>query len=251
MKRRESVATGPNKGIRYETQIYDILKARKLLPDGVTPAGASDKPDGYFLCQHGEYPLEIKDPRGDFSQIELDWVKHQFCYSSRSRNPKFIPLLEKAKFLDEVNKTWTKIPRKFTKPILTQTDRYWDLDNFGDIRRRISTQLIEQFYNSKTPPVNYMQIGGKGFYYMFSDVAKLNVPQLKGEAILRARVKTRDSKKNAYGFLVAIKLVVGSLKPSTHDIEEKAGRLFPFPKDLDCSSGTQKRRFGSLCEFFK
>ena len=61
---------------------------------------------------------------------------------------------------------------------------------------------------------------------MGKDIAGLGAPRLIGKGILRARVKTRNSRKNRYGFLVAIKL--RSLKPSTHDIEEKNGRAFPF-----------------------
>ena len=61
---------------------------------------------------------------------------------------------------------------------------------------------------------------------MGKDIAELGVPRLVGKGILRARIKTRNSKKNNYGFLVAIKL--RKLKPSTYDIEERNDRIFPF-----------------------
>jgi hypothetical protein len=223
------VATGPNKGTKYEATILNILKNKDLLPEGVMPAGSTDKPDGYFLCPTGQYPLEIKDPSGDFAQIELDWnPKRKFFYSNKSKNFRFIPLLEKTKFLDRINNKWKDIPRKFTKSILTKGDHEWDQDHFKDIRDIISTKLIEQFYNSKIPQINYIQISNKGFFYMTSDPAKLEIPHFEGEAILRARVKTRSLRKIKYGFLVAVKIKAGSVKPSTHDIEEKEGRQFPF-----------------------
>jgi hypothetical protein len=116
MNRRKSVASGPNKGTRYEVQIFQILEKVRLLPEGVIPAGASDKPDVYFLCQSDEYPLEIKDPSGDFAQIELSWnPKQKFLYSSKSKNSKFIPLLEQANFLEEINRKWKPLTRLINK----------------------------------------------------------------------------------------------------------------------------------------
>ena len=118
-----------------------------------------------FYAKAAEYPLEIKDPSGDFAQIELSWnPKQKFFYSPKSKNSKFIPLLEQANFLEEINRKWKDVPRKFTKRGLTQADHEWDQDHFRDIPRKISTKLIEQFYNSKSPPVNYMQIRNKGFF---------------------------------------------------------------------------------------
>ena len=60
---------------------------------------------------------------------------------------------------------------------------------------------------------------------MGEDVLSLGVPRLNGKPKLRARVKTRNSSKNLYGFLVAIKL--RSVRRSFYDIEEKEGRSFP------------------------
>ncbi|HDQ06660.1 MAG TPA: hypothetical protein ENN36_08080 [Candidatus Bathyarchaeota archaeon] len=163
----------------------------------------------------------------DFAQIELCWdINKRFSYSKRSKNKEFTTILRKEKFLDEINTRWKGVPRKFTKTVLTTNDRHRDLDEFPDIKREIDANLIEQFYNLKSPPIYYIQIGGYGFFYMGKDIAELGVPRLSGKGILRARVKTRNSRKNKYGFLVAIKL--RSLKQSTQDIEEKNGREFPF-----------------------
>jgi len=228
MSRRKSIHKGDNIGIRYEKYINQILKYRSLQSKAFVSAGASDYPDGFFWYNGQKYPYEIKkDLSADFAQIELDWnEKEGFFYSKRSKNYEFISVLENEKFLDEINSKWTNIPRKFTRKNITKDDRHWDLDHFPDIKRNIDTCLIEQFYNNKKPPINYIQIGTRGFYYLNNDVAGLGVPRLKGIGILRARVKTRDSRKNKYGFLVAIKLK--KVEPSTHDIEEKNGRIFPF-----------------------
>jgi hypothetical protein len=227
MSHRKSVSTGNNIGIRYENYINQILKKKSCQPMNLSSAGATDRPDGYF-SHNGMYPFEIKRDLGaDFAQIELNWdTEKRFFYSNKSKNFKFVPVLESKKFLDEVNSKWTSTPRRFTKINVDALDRNWDQDHFQDIQREIDAKLVEDFYNLKEPPVNYIQIGGRGFFYMNADVAKLNVPRLKGTGILRARVKTRDSKENKYGFLVAIKL--RTVIRSTYDIEEKNGRTFPF-----------------------
>lgn len=227
MSHRRSVSTGDNIGIKYENYINQILKKKGRQPMNLSSAGATDRPNGYF-CHDGMYPFEIKRDLGaDFAQIELDWDKERrFFYSNKSKNYEFVSVLEGEKFLGEINSKWTSTPRKFTNRNVHAVDRNWDQDHFQDINREIDAKLVEDFYSLKKPPVNYIQIGGKGFFYMSADVARLNVPLLKGRGILRARVKTRDSKENKYGFLVAIKL--RTVIPSTHDIEEKNGRDFPF-----------------------
>ncbi|MCW3985827.1 MAG: hypothetical protein NWE91_05395 [Candidatus Bathyarchaeota archaeon] len=228
MSPRKSVSTGANIGIRYEQHINHLLKNKGLQPKKIVSAGATDSPNGFVDYHSINFPIEIKkDLSADFAQIELNWdIKKRFFYSKRSKNNEFISILKKEKFLDEINTRWSGIPRKFTRNFLTKNDRYRDLDEFPDIKREIKENLIEQFYNLKSPPIHYIQIGGYGFFCMGNDVAGLGMPRLIGKGTLRARVKTRNSRKNLYGFLVAIKL--RSLKPSSYDIEEKNGRTFPF-----------------------
>ena len=228
MSPRKSVSAGANIGIRYEQNINQLLKNKGFQPKRITSAGPTDRPNGFVNFQSINFPIEIKkDLSADFAQIELNWnIKRRFFYSERSKNNEFISILRKEKFLDEINTRWTGIPRKFTQKVLTTNDRYRDLDEFPDIKREIEANLIEQFYNLKNPPIHYIQIGGYGFFCMGNDFAALGMPRLIGKGILRTRIKTRNSKKNLYGFLVAIKL--RSLKPSAYDIEEKNGRTFPF-----------------------
>ena len=100
-------------------------------------------------------------------------------------------------------------------------NRNWDLDHFPDIRKDIGAKairLVEKFYTLKPTPIHYMQIGGRGLFYMDSNPLGLPVSRLNGEGVLRARVKTRSLSRNAWGFLVAIK--VKGVKPSESDIEE-------------------------------
>ncbi|MHA1409503.1 MAG: hypothetical protein ACTSQY_04155 [Candidatus Odinarchaeia archaeon] len=227
MSRRQSISTGKNRGIRYEDKINDILKSKGMQPPTFSPGGATNDPDSVFTFKGVNYPLEIKrDLSADFAQIELRWnKKDKFFFSSRSKNVEFIPFLERNGFLNEINEKWDKTPLKFTVSNIGEKERYQDLDNFPDIFKDIRIESIEEFYNSKHPPIHYIQIGTRGFYYMGEDILPLRVPRLNGKPKLRARVKTRSSSLNRYGFLIAIKL--RGVRRSFYDIEEKEGRLFP------------------------
>jgi hypothetical protein len=249
MSHRKSVSTGRSAGIRYEDHINQILKKKGFQPSGVSSAGPTDEPDGWFLSRGSAYPLEIKKDLGaDFAQTELRWSQDRgFYFSSKTKNPEFVPILESERFLDEINEKWRSIPRKFTRASPTQQDRFWDLDHFHEIHREVdAAKLVEKFYARKTPPINYIQIGKKGFFYMTADVAGLNVPRLCSKGILRARIKTRDFKKNDYGFLVAIKLKKATC--STYDIEEKDGRVFPFSEARN-KQYSKKPRLSDLPSF--
>lgn len=223
---RESIPTGKNKGIKYEERIGLILKNKGLMYG--TTGGASSNPDVYINHNDSLIPIEIKkDLSADYAQIELRWNNNGFYYSEKCMNPAYRQfLIDETDFLEEINSTWDGIPRKFAKKNHTDDDRNSDLDNFPDIKRKIDASYIEEFYTTKNPPVNYMQIGSNGFYYLKENLLSLNADRLKGEAILRARVKTRSKTNNKWGFLVAIKL--RKVAPSKYDIEENTGKIFPF-----------------------
>ena len=227
---RKSISTGKNRGIKYEEKINNFLKKIDLQYEGTQSGGSTKKPDGYFVCEEKEIPFEIKtDLSADFAQIELNWDrKNRFQYSDKTTNVGFRHFLEShTNFLEEVNEKWEKEPRKYTKQNLTSEDRNYDLDNFPDIRREVDISYIEEFYSSKNPPVNYILIGKTGFYYLKEDVLGLGVSRLNGKPVLRARVKTRNTRKNQWGFLVAIKL--RGVKKSI-GIEELREKLILFNK---------------------
>jgi len=224
---RKSIPEGKNKGIKYEDYISQVLE-KKGLTDGTT-GGASMNPDMYINHNDVTIPLEVKkDLTADFAQIELRWDRSSgFYYSEKTQNPIYRQfLIDETSFLDKINKTWTDIPKKFTKTNYTIEDLESDLDHFPDIKAQIDATLIEEFYTSKTPSINYMQIGTKGFYYLKENTCSLRADKLIGEATLRARVKTRSRSDLKWGFLVAIKLK--KVISSEYDIEEQNGKDFPF-----------------------
>lgn len=226
--RRKSIAKGKNKGIKYEEKINNILKEKNLQLNSTSSAGASDAPDGYIWYESNRYPIEIKRQAADFAQVELRWDEtSRFIFSKDSKNPEFVIFLtDNANFLETINNTWVEIPRKFTRNNLTEKDRHWDLDHFTDIKRSIDVSYIELFYNAKQPPVHYIQIQDRGFFYLGQDIAGLGVPRINGNPYLRARVKTRSASDNKWGFLVAIKMP--GIKPSKFDLEQCKNRKFPI-----------------------
>lgn len=224
---RKSIPKGKNKGIKYEDRISRIL-SDKGLTDGTT-GGATNKPDMCTNYNDVTIPLEVKkDLTADFAQIELRWNESSgFYYSEKTQNPIYRQfLIDETNFLDKINETWTDIPKKFTKSNYTINDLESDLDHFPDIKSPIDATLIEEFYTSKNPSINYMQIGTKGFYYLKENTCSLRADKLTGDAILRARVKTRSRSDLRWGFLVAIKLK--KVIYSEYDIEEQNGKEFPF-----------------------
>ena len=225
---RKSIARGKNLGIKYEEKINKILKDKELQLISTSSAGASDAPDGYFWYNQERYPIEIKKQNADFAQVELRWNKKSgFFYSEESKNPHFINFLKNhTKFLEEINKAWKNFPRKYTKEKLNPEDRHWDLDHFRDIKKPIDISYIEKFYNLKEPPVYYIQIQNRGFYFLGKDIANLGIPRINGNPYLRARVKTRSASTNKWGFLVAIKMP--GITTSRYDIEELENRKFPL-----------------------
>ena len=227
---RKSIARGKNLGIKYEEKINKILKDKKLQLISTGSAGASNAPDGYYWHKQKRYPIEIKGQNADYAQVELRWDKKSgFFYSKESKNPYFANFLMKnTNFLEEINEVWIDIPRKYTNKKLAPDDRHWDLDHFNDIKKNVDISYIERFYNLKKPPVYYIQIQNRGFYFLGKDNSSLKVPRINGKPYLRARVKTRSASNNRWGFLVAIKMP--GIIPSTYDIEEIETRKFPFPK---------------------
>ncbi len=227
---RKSIARGKNLGIRYEERINKLLKNRELQLESTDSAGASDAPDGFFWFKGSRFPIEIKRQNADFAQVELNWDdKTGFIFSDKSKNLFFSKFFrDNTNFLERINRTWSEKPRKFTHQKLTQYDRNWDLDHFVDIKEPIDVSFIESFYNLKEPPVHYIQIENRGFFYLGYDIAELGVPRINGKPYLRARVKTRSASNNKWGFLVAIKMP--GINPSDYDIEEKKDRIFPFTK---------------------
>ena len=233
---RKSIKKGENEGIKYEKRINNILKEKGFQLKETTSAGASNKPDGYFWFKKKRYPLEIKQSIGDFGQVELHWEKSKgYFYSKTARNIEFRNYLEKnTNFLEKINSEWTNKPKKFTKTNFTEADRNWDLDHFKDIKEVIDISYIEQFYNLKTPPVHYIQIEKRGFFYLGNDIANLAVDRINGKPYLRARVKTRSTSNNKWGFLVAIKMP--GIMSKKYDLEEiydkkqKKKLCFPLPQ---------------------
>lgn len=217
-----------NEGFLYEEKINKILKKAGIQDKSFQPAASdSNAPDGVFTYKGIEYKLEIKlNLKVDFGQGSLDYdVKtKKWCLggAATASAQAMRDFLTKMKVPQIVNKVWGPkgAPRKFTVPL----DRYKKEDVDADYKRfseqkiRVPEDAIANYYASKK--TYYIQIGGKGLYYMGKDPAGLGCPEFKPETILRIRIKRAHTNPlHAYRFVTA--LVVPRLEKSNVDLDNE------------------------------
>ncbi len=221
MKFREYLTEAGAGGFAYEKTIYDILAKEDLVPPHFKPAGSGHGLDGMFIYRNGEWNLEIKlDLKADYGQVELRNIHGKWEFGGHNEEAK--ELYSGLKILDFVEKSWGKHgqPRRETIPTknFTEEDRAYDREHFKDAFVPVPLSFFEKHYLSKG--VNYIQIGGYGFYYIGKDIANVGCPRFDPELRLRIRRKQRDSSKlNGYGFLTALQ-ITRKPKKSPFDIDK-------------------------------
>jgi hypothetical protein len=213
-------------GFAYERRIYSELSIDDLIPDGFSPAGSGHGPDGMFLFKDAAFNLEIKlDLKADYGQVELRNKHGKWEFGGRNEEAK--ELYNGLGILDFVEKEWGKHgqPRKETVSTknFTREDEQWDRAHFKDAFITVPLSAFEKHYLTKN--VNYIQIGGYGFYYIGKDVAGIGCPRFAPQLRLRIRRKMRSSKKlNGYGFLTALQ-IAKKPKKSKFDIDKDTSFL--------------------------
>lgn len=228
-----------NKGFNYENYLFSIFKSAGLTPKGFAPAGSSnDLPDLAFLYidslkrgildpKPSTYKMEIKlDDKADYGQSGLGYKNGKWILQGKS-DPEAVVMREMLDGLgvpDIVNNVWGPkgSPRLFTS---TQTGRNMsprdieiDRRNFGDIYIKGSDapQMRTLFKYYGTKQTYYIQIGGKGLYYMQKDPAnlkKLGVSRLDGSLKLRIRRKPYGSRSEPWKYRFSTALMLDT-KPS-------------------------------------
>ena len=97
------------------------------------------------------------------------------------------------------------------------------------VQRPFDIKNIAEFYNKKEIPNFYIQIQGKGAYFMGTDVLSLKLPELKGEAIMTVRLfpvtskaKGKQGHKHLY-YRAVPQIKTGTLKKSTVNLGSEVG----------------------------
>jgi len=229
-----------NAGFQYEV---DLIK--KLRNDGFVcgdPAGADNK----------KADLEIKFPKNtkitkfelkeklsaDFAQLNMDFdtsSKKFFIDENKNSNQReaaqtMIGIAKNFRIVEAANNHWKptqNVPAKFTlqgSPSVEQKKAAYALDikrfpdKFLAQGGSAAAEQVEKYYNSKD--TYYIQIKGKGLYYMGKDVEGFGVPRFSASvsnSSIRIRIKANSKSKGQYSFLMALK--IAGLRKSNFDLD--------------------------------
>jgi len=234
-----------NKGFQYEQKLFNSFYDAGLTPRGFVPAGsANDLPDLKFLyfdpgarnisasVKPSEYKMEIKlDDKADYGQSGLGYANNKWVLQGKS-DPEAIlmrKMLEGVGVPGIVNKVWGPkgAPRKFTADKtgrdMLRRDIEMDKRNFGDIYLTGADapplRTLFRYYGSKD--THYIQIGGKGLYYMQKDPAnlkKLGVKKFDGTLKLRIRRKMSGSSTEQWNYRFSTALMLDR-KPTKSNLD--------------------------------
>lgn len=210
-----------NLGQQYEDYIKEILQKKNLLP--LIPSYI----DAGFIHKGATFYVEVKNNKApDFGQKGLTWSQAK-GWEWRERDV-VSEMYDRMGVINQIDKTF--VPKRYSVPQenLTAADRTFDQTKFeksGIVLKDLN--YLYEFYARKQ--CFYIQVEGKGFYFLQQDVAGLGVPQFKPELRLRLRAKTHHSFPiHNYSFFAVITAKRNTIYPSTFDLEDGEGkRKFP------------------------
>jgi hypothetical protein len=210
-----------NKGQLYEKEIRKLLRQQNLLPENLHGNDAG------FIHKGVEYFLEVKNKDApDFGQKGLIWSQENGW--EWRENDTISELLDIFGVIELIDPEF--IPRRHSiqKHRITLEEKRYDQQQI-----KISGVELEdihylyEYYARKN--CYYIQVEGKGFYFLLEDIAKLNVPQFSPKLTLRLRAKTHHRDPiYAYSFFAVINSNTSRIPKSIYDIEEKIGEFPPI-----------------------
>lgn len=211
-----------NKGQIYEEKIRNKLRSKKLLPVDLRDNDAG------FIYKGKPCFVEVKNKTApDFGQRGLVWNKNSRIWTWR-KNDVITQLYDGYGIKKHIDKNFT--PRRYSiEPIeqISKKDKEFDQQNFKNKDSGIpmlNTFVLYEFYALKQ--CFYIQIEGKGLYYLKKDAADLGVPQFNLPLTLRLRAKTHESLPiYNYSFFAVIQAKTNNLVKSPCDFEEIVGKF--------------------------
>lgn len=212
---------GKNKGQVYEDKINTIIKNKGKLP--IVPVDC----DSGFIKNSVSYYVEVKNiDAPDFGQKKLNWDEADGW--EWSTPDEITELYDTLNVLGHIPIDFK--PNRYTilpKQDITLFHKQQDQKAFEKSGIELpDLQLLYNFYARRN--CHYIQVEGKGLYYLGADKADLKVPQFKPELSLRLRAKTIHSKPiYNYAFYAVIVGSTKNLAKSPYDFEELGGRKFP------------------------
>jgi len=232
-----------NAGFLYESSLIKSLRNQGFTVSD--PAGAdSAKADLELTKGAKTIKFELKEKlSADFSQMNFDFdtTRREFYIDKTKPSAQkdaakvMIGIAEQYSIIPKANAHWKpkkNMPAKFTlKPNSTLKERMvgYNLDQKRFKDKYLGqgfgpAQEVEKYYNAKD--TYYIQIKGKGLYYMGKDPEKYGCPRFSescADSNIRIRIKTNSASKGAWSFLMALK--ISRLRPSPINLDKDASFL--------------------------
>lgn len=247
-----------NKGIQEEQNVIlsllDASKKSKLIKViSKKPAGSNSKGfDVEFEAGNQKINVEIKAANAQYSSItaNFDLDSQEFSFS---QDTLFNDLIKNE--LESVKKNISEYAKEAgskTWPAKISKEKYKELGSSGkNIQKNItktfeiSPELIIDLYNKKN--INYINIEGKGLYYLKQDIYNLGVPKFNPKATATIRiVPPGTSKKGIKTTTTRIfpKIDYKSLKKSSFDLSDSNSVVKLFKNISPAKNkGTLNRQF--------
>lgn len=252
-----------NKGIQEEQKvILSLLEASKksklIKVISSKPAGSNSKGfDVEFEAGNEKINVEIKAKDAQYSSVtaNFDLNTKQFSFSQNTLFNKLINkelesvkkhILEYAKAAD--SKTW---PAKISK------EKYRELGTSGkNIQKNITKtfdipyEFITDLYNKKN--INYINIEGKGLYYLKQDIYGLGVPKFNPKATATIRIVPPGTSKEGIKTTttrIFPKINYKSLKKSSFDLSDSKSVINLFKNTAPKKpKGSLNKQFNELLQ---
>ena len=232
-----------NAGFLYESSLIKSLRNQGFTVSD--PAGAdSAKADLELTKGAKTIKFELKEKlSADFSQMNFDFdtTRREFYIDKTKPSAQkdaakvMIGIAEQYSIIPKANAHWKpkkNMPAKFTlKPNSTLKERMvgYNLDQKRFKDKYLGqgfgpAQEVEKYYNAKD--TYYIQIKGKGLYYMGKDPEKYGCPRFSescADSNIRIRIKTNSASKGAWSFLMALK--ISRLKASPINLDKDTSFL--------------------------
>ena len=232
-----------NKGFIYESTLIKSLRNQGFTVGD--PAGPdSGKADLELTKGTNIIKFELKETlAADFSQMNFDFdtTRREFYINKNKPSAQkdgakvMIGIAEQYGIIEKANAHWQPkkhMPAKFVLPRRSSfkekdKSRKLDLKRFKDkyLGQGFGpAQEVEKYYNAKD--TYYIQIKGKGLYYMGKDPEKYGCPRFSescADSSIRIRFKPNKKSEGRWSFLMALK--IARLRPSPMDLDRDASFL--------------------------
>ena len=250
-----------NKGIQEEQNVIlsllDASKKSKLIKVlSKKPAGSNSKGfDVEFEVGGQKINVEVKASDAQYSSMtaNFDLNLQEFTLSQQT---KFNDLINKE--LESVKKNISEYAKEAGSkvwPAKISKEKYNELGSSGkNIQKNISKtfevpyELISELYNKKD--INYINIAGKGLYYLGKDIYNLGVPKFNPKASATIRVARTATKKGDITTTTRVfpKIDYKSLEKSPYNLNDTQSVINLFENTKETSPQTLSKDFNQIIE---